>query len=235
MPRDGGVSCLVDGDAAFLLVGGDFRLFLQAADDAVDGGVEVGEVDHLLVVAGGDEGGLVADVGDVGAGEAGCLTCQQFDVEVVGLLDFAQVHVEDGHAVVDVGEVDVYLTVEAPGAQQGLVEDVDAVGGCQAYHAGVAAEAVHLGEELVEGVLALVVRAHVGVASAGAAHGVNLVDEDDARCLLLGLAEEVADTAGAHADKHLHEVRAGHGEEGHVGLACHSLCQQGLAGAGRAY
>ena len=67
-----------------------------------------------------------------------------------------------------------------------------------------------------------------------AADRVDLVDEHDARRVLLRLLEHVADTAGAHAHEHLDEVGARDGEEGHVGLAGDRARQQRLAGAGRA-
>ena len=49
----------------------------------------------------------------------------------------------------------------------------------------------------------------------------------------LALLEQVAHAAGAHADKHFHEVGAGDGEERNVGFAGDCACQQGLAGARR--
>jgi hypothetical protein len=67
-----------------------------------------------------------------------------------------------------------------------------------------------------------------------AADRVDLVDEDDAGSVLLGLLEHVAHAAGADADEHLDEVRAGDGEERHVGLAGDGARGQGLSGAGRA-
>src|ERR1700680_1841058 len=79
-------------------------------------------------------------------------------------------------------------------------------------------EAVHLDQQLVEGLLALVVTA-AQAGAAVAADGVDLVDEHDAGGVLLGLVEEVADAAGADADEHLHELGAADAEEGHPGLA----------------
>ena len=61
--------------------------------------------------------------------------------------------------------------------------------------------------------------------AAMAANGVDFVDEDDARRVLLALFEEVADAACAHAHKHLHKIRTGNGEERDVGLAGHGSCQ----------
>ena len=94
-------------------------------------------------------------------------------------------------------------------------------------------EAVHLDEQLVERLLALVVAAaHAGAAVA--ADGVDLVHEDDAGGVLLCLLEEVADAGGADADEHLDEVGARDGEEGDAGLAGDCASEQRLAGAGRA-
>src|SRR5215469_2827035 len=66
-----------------------------------------------------------------------------------------------------------------------------------------------------------------------AADRVDFVDEDDAGSVLLALFEEVADTAGAHADEHLDKVRARDREERHVGLTGHGPGEQGLAGSWR--
>ncbi len=66
------------------------------------------------------------------------------------------------------------------------------------------------------------------------AEGVELVDEDDAGGLGLGLLEHVADAGRADADEHLDEVGAGEAEERHARLAGDGLGQQRLAGARRA-
>ena len=71
-------------------------------------------------------------------------------------------------------------------------------------------------------------------AAAGLAEGVELVDEDDAGRLLLGLLEHVADAGRADADEHLDEVGAAEAEERHARLAGDGLGQQRLAGARRA-
>ena len=93
-------------------------------------------------------------------------------------------------------------------------------------------EAVHLDQQLVERLLALVVAAAEACA-AMAADGVDFVDEDDAGRVLLGLLEHVAHAAGADADEHFDEVGTGNGEERHVGFAGDGAREQRLAGAGR--
>ena len=142
------------------------------------------------------------------------------------------VDLEDRRPALHVRPVEDDLAVEPAGAQQRRVEDVRPVGGGDDDHVRVRVEAIHLDEDLVEGLLALVVRA----AEAGpalAADRVDLVDEDDARRIALGLVEEVADAAGADADEHLDELRARDREERHAGLARDGTRHQRLAGAGR--
>ncbi len=115
------------------------------------------------------------------------------------------VHLEDLLAALHVGGVDADLAVEAARAQQGGVEDVGAVGRRDQDDVGLDVEAVHLDEQLVEGLLALVVTA-AEAGAAVAADGVDLVDEDDGRRVLLRLLEQVAHAARADADEHLDEV-----------------------------
>ena len=141
--------------------------------------------------------------------------------------------IENGTASFDVRPVHGHTAVEATGAQQRRIENVGPVGGGDQNDIGVGAEAVHLNQDLVERLLTFI----VGTAQTGAAiatDGVDLVDEDDARAVALGLLKEVAHTAGAHAHKHLDKFGAGDAEEGHARLARDGLGHQRLAGAGRA-
>ncbi len=142
------------------------------------------------------------------------------------------VHLEDLAAADPVGPVDDDLAVEAAGTEQGRIEDVRAVGGGDQDDVVLHLEAVHLDEQLVQRLLALVVAA----AEAGAAmtpDGVDLVHEDDAGARLLRLLEQVADARGADADEHLDEVRARDREERHTRLARDGAREQGLTGTGR--
>ena len=131
------------------------------------------------------------------------------------------------------GPVEDDLAVEAARAQQRRVEHVGAVGGGDHDDVGVGVEAVHLDQDLVEGLLALVVRA-AQAGAALAADRVDLVHEDDAGAVALGLVEQVAHAAGADAHEHLHELGAGDAEEGHARLAGDGAREQRLAGAWRA-
>ncbi|GAA3298777.1 hypothetical protein GCM10020295_35220 [Streptomyces cinereospinus] len=128
--------------------------------------------------------------------------------------------------------VDGDLPVEAAGAQQRRVEDVGPVRRGDEDHAALDVEAVHLDEQLVEGLLALVVAA-AEAGAAVAADRVDLVDEDDGRGVRLGLLEQVTDPGGTDTDEHLDEVGTGDRVERHARLAGHGTREQRLAGAGR--
>ena len=140
---------------------------------------------------------------------------------------------QDLLAPLDVRARHDHLAVEAARPQQRGVEHVGPVRGGDDDDALVGLEAVHLDEELVQRLLALVVPA-AEPGAAMAADRVDLVHEDDAGRVLLALLEQVAHAGGAHAHEHLDEVRARDREERHVGLAGDGLGQERLAGARRA-
>jgi hypothetical protein len=142
------------------------------------------------------------------------------------------VHLEDLGAALAVGTVHRDLAVEATGAQQRRVEDVGPVGGRDHDDVVLRLEAVHLDQQLVERLLALVVAA-AETGAAVAPDGVDLIHEDDAGAVLLGLLEQVANARGADADEHLNKVRARYREERHAGLTGDGARQERLAGARR--
>src|SRR5579872_6282428 len=66
-----------------------------------------------------------------------------------------------------------------------------------------------------------------------AADRVDFVDEDDAGGVFLTLLEQVANTAGADTDEHLHEVGTRDGEERNVRFAGDGASEQGLSSSWR--
>jgi hypothetical protein len=206
-------------------------LALGAGHDPVDGFLDLLHRDGLLVAAGGEQRRLVDRVREIGAGEPGRAACEHLEVDG-GVERFAPgVYAQDRLATFQVGPVDHDLTVEAPGAQQRGVEDVGAVRRGHEDDGGTLVEAVHLDEQLVERLLALVVPP-AEPRPALAAHGVDLVDEHDGGRARLRLLEEIAHTGRTHAHEHLHEVGPRDREERHARLAGDCAGEQGLAGAG---
>ncbi|MCY1543981.1 hypothetical protein D9M68_798260 [compost metagenome] len=114
-------------------------------------------------------------------------------------------HLEDLLTAADIRQAYHHLAVEAARTQQRRVQHVRAVGRGDHDDAVVHFEAVHLHQQLVEGLLAFVVPA----AQAGATmatDGIDFVDEDDAGRVFLGLVEHVADAGRTHTDEHFDEV-----------------------------
>ena len=147
----------------------------------------------------------------------------------VGELHGLDVDAQDLLAAADVGLVDEHLPIEAAGAEQRRVEHLGTVGRAHDDDALAAVEAVHLGEQLVERLLALLVAAHRRL-DADLAERIELVDEDDAGRLDFRLREEIAHARGADADEHLDELGAAQAEERHLGLAGDRAREQCLAG-----
>ena len=216
------VAALVEGDDAALLLGDHAALALGARDDALHGLLDLVLADLLLVPARSEKGRLVHEVGEVRSGEARRDFGDRGKVHRALEGFVAGVNAQDLLAPLDVGPVHGHAAVKATGAEKRRIEDVGAVCRRNEDDGRVVLEAVHLDQQLIQGLLALVVPA-AQARAALAANGVDLVDEDDAGRGGLGLLEEVAHAACAHAHEHLHEVRAGYREERHARLACHGL------------
>ena len=106
----------------------------------------------------------------------------------------SRVHVEDAASPGSVRRLHRDAAVEATRSQQRAVEDLGPVRRAEHDDGFARLEAVHLGEDLVERLLTLVVRAgEAGSTLTRAPDGVELVDEDDRRRGCLRLGEQVTD------------------------------------------
>ena len=148
---------------------------------AVDRLLELREADQLEVVARREQRGLVHEVGEVGTGEPGRAARDDVEVDARRERLLLAVHREDRLASLEIGTVDDDLAVEATRAQQRGIEDVGTVRGREEDHALLLVEAVHLHQQLVERLLALVVAA-AEPGTAVTADRVDLVDEHDRGC-----------------------------------------------------
>ena len=177
--------------------------------------------------------GFVDDVRQLGAGVTGRAARDDVQVDAFGELHLLGMDAEDFFAAFHVGQIDGDLAIETARAQQRGIENVRAVRRRDDDDAFLRIEAVHLDEQRVQRLLALVVSAADTVA-AMAADRVDFVDENDARRGLLALLEHVAHAAGADADEHLDEIRAADREERHIRFAGDRAGEQRLTGSGRA-
>ena len=231
--RDERMPAFVIGGETLLLLGHHHRAAFGAHHHLVLGGLELRHGDETLAAARRQQRRLVDEVGEVGAGEAGRAARERARLDVGRQRHLLHVHLEDLLAADDVGVRHHDLTVEAARTQQRGIENVGAVRRRDEDDALIGLEAVHLDQQLVQRLLALVIAA-AETGAAMTADRVDFVDEDDAGRVLLRLLEHVAHAARADADEHLDEVGTRDGEERHIRFAGDGAGEQRLAGAGRA-
>ncbi len=207
-------------------------LAFRTDHDAVDRFVAIVHLDDVLVLARSEQRRFVEQILEIRAREAGRALRKRFQRDFFGERFVARMHFENLLAAAEIRAVDDDLTVEAAGTQQRRIENVGAVRRGDQNDAGVLIEAVHLDEQLVERLFALVVTA-AETGAALAADRVDFVDEDDARRGLLRLIEEIANARGADADEHLDEVGTGDREERNARFARNRAREQRLTGARR--
>ncbi len=230
---DDGVARLVIRGKGLLVLAHGHRAALGTHQNLVAGTVEVVHADFLLAATRREQCCLVAQVGQVGARETRGTAGDDHRHDIVGQRQLAHVHAQDLLAALDVRQADHDLTVKTAWTQQRRIQHVGTVGRRNHDHAFATLETVHFDQQLVQGLLALVMPA-AETGTAMTAHRIDFVDEDDAWRVLLGLLEHVAHAAGTHADEHFDEVGTGDAEERHLGLAGDRLGEQGLAGTRRA-
>src|SRR5512134_156196 len=126
------------------------------------------------------------------------------------------------------------MSVEPAGPKQGGIEHIRSIGCRQDDHRLMTAEAIQLGEDLVEGLLPFV----VATAEARASYPpytVELIDEDDAWRVLPRFVKQVPDASSTNADKQFDELRGGNGIEGHLRFSGQCPRQQSFAGSRRSH
>ena len=87
---------------------------------------------------------------------------------------------------------------------------------------------IHLYQQLVEGILPLVMSPKPSCPPPLPPHGINLINEDDARSILPCLTEEVSHSCWANTNKHLQELGARDTEKGNFCLSSSGLSKHGL-------
>src|SRR5204862_561672 len=135
----------------------------------------------------------------VRTGEAGRLARDLFERHGIVNRLSARVHFKYRLPPANVRIIKDYLPVESPRPQERGIEDVGPVRRRDDDDIRAAVESVHLDENLIECLLALVV-APAESRTALTPNRIDLIDEDDAGCVALGLIEEITHAGRANAD-----------------------------------
>ena len=132
----------------------------------------------------------------------------------------------------DVRQIYRDLAIESAGPQKSWIEHVRTIRSGDNDHAFLSIESIHLYQQRVERLLAFVVSTAQTVPTM-TPNCVNLIDEYNAGRRFLSLFEHVSHSRGAHADKHLDEVRSADAEKWHIRFTGNRSRQQSLTRAGR--
>ena len=199
------VTRLVVRRVAALFFGHDHAFTLGAHQDLVFGFLKILHLDHAGTAARSHQCGFIAQIGEVSTRHAGRAAGNDVGADVLAQRHFAHVNSQNLFAAADVRQGHIDLAVKAARAQQGGVQNVRAVGGSHHDHADVGFKSIHLDQHLVQGLFALVIAA-TQAGAALAADCVDLINEDDARRVFLGVLKHVAHTGRADTDEHFNEV-----------------------------
>ena len=215
------------------LVGHLLALFLGSHGDLQDRFLDLIICDEALAPADSHERRLIHQVLQIGSCKAGRSLRDGIEVDIVSERFPAGVDLQDRLTTADVRKSHVNLPVEAAGTQQRIVENIRAVRRRHNDDAVVVPETVHLHEELVQRLLALVMTAAEAAASLPSDR-IDLVDEDDRRRDLLCLFKQITDTSRADADIELNKIGAGDREKLNACLPGNGFCEERFTGARRA-
>ena len=227
-----GVARLVVGHEPVLILVTHAAALAAAELHLVASFLEIDLLDIVLVGHRRGDRGFIDDRSQIRTAKHRRAAGHALEIDLRRELDLLGVNLEDLHAALEIRQRHHDLTVKATRTDERGIEHILTVRRGDDDHAIAGREAVHLDQNRVERLFTLVVSAGGETTAAATADGIDFIQEDDAGRRVLGLLEEVAHAACAHADEHLHEVRAADREEGHIGLARDGLGQEGLAAAG---
>ena len=93
---------------------------------------------------------------------------------------------------------------------------------------------IHFNQQLVEGLLALVIATAVAC-TARPTHRINFIDKQNTRRILFRLLKHIAHAARTDAHKHFNKIRSRDREKWYARLTGNRPCKQGLTRARRAF
>ena len=228
------VTCLVISGQALGLLGIFMALFLRAHLHTGGGVVNFCHSQCFLFAAHSQQSSLVEQVFQVCTGKADGVLSHFFQIHIRAKGLVAGMDFQNVLTALCIRSIHGNLAVKTTGAQQRRIQYIRPVGGSHYDNTAVGAKAVHLYQQLVQGLLPLIITA-AGAGTSVTAHSINLINKYNGRCLLLGLLKQVAHTRSTHAHIHLYKVRAGNGQKRCAGLTGHSTSQQSFTGTGRAH
>ena len=148
-------------------------------------------------------------------------------IDIIGQRLALRVHAQDCLASLQIGGFNRNLSVKTARTQQGGIKNIGTVCRRDEDQVRGVVKAVHLNQQLVEGLVAFIRTATI-TRTAVTTDRIDLIDEDNRGSNFLCAGYKITHTRSANTDIHLKEFRTCNGEEGSLGFTRNSLCQQGL-------
>ena len=182
------------------------RFLLRSGNYTLHGLLNLNHFHLNLIAPRRQQCGLIQQVSQISTSKARRALGNNFHIHIVSNLLALCMHTQNGLTPLDIRCANRNLPVKTARTQQSRVQNIRTVGTSQHNNALVSGKAVHLHQKLVQSLLPLVMTAAQARAPL-AAYRVNLVNEDNAGPVLLGLVKQVTDTGSAHAHEHFHKIR----------------------------
>ena len=148
-------------------------------------------------------------------------------IDIIGQGLALRVHAQDCLAPLQIGSFNRNLSVKTARTQQCGIKNVGTVCRRDEDQVRGVVKAVHLNQQLVEGLIAFIRTATI-TRTAVTTDRIDFIDEDNRGSNLLGAGYKITHTRSANTDIHLKEFRTCDREEGSFSFTRHCLRQQGL-------
>ena len=227
------MTCFVISSIALFLVRHDHRFALCAHHDFVFGQFKLFHFHNTFTGARGKQGGFVHQVGQISTRETRSTTSNNARLDIITHRHFAHVDLENLLATTNIRQTNHNLTVKTTWTQERRVQHVRTVSGGNHNDAVIHLKAVHLNQQLVKGLLTLIMTAAHTVTTV-TTDSINFIDEDNARRVLFSLLKHVTNTAGTNTHEHFNEVRTGNRKKRNLGFTSNRLGDQSFTGPRRA-
>ena len=186
----------------------DLGFLFQSTNNPIYSIMEILLTYRLLIVTGSNKSRLIANISNVCSTKSRSLTGQEVHIHCIIQFYRTQMNSKDFLTFVQIRQIYMYLTIEASGTQQSLIQYICTVCCRQQDYTTVCPKTIHLSKQLVKRTFTFIITSsHGGAMTTGTSDSINLVYKDDTRSLFLCLTEQVAYTTGTDSHKHFYKIR----------------------------
>ena len=228
------MSGFVEGNRFAFFFADDAITFGRSCNDAIFSFINVRSIDFFFIATSGKQSCFIQQVGKVGPDKSRGLLGNDFQIDILGQRLVLRMHLENCFAPFNVRTANQNLAVKTSGTKQSRIQNIRTVRGSHDDNAFVAFKTVHFDQQLIQSLFTFIMSAAHAV-SAPTTNGIDFIDENDWRGVLLGIFKKITDTAGTDTDKHFNEVRTWNWKERHARFARNGFGQQSLTCSGRSF